>query len=94
MLYWLPNAGASSARPYWEAMQEMMKGGMPDKPMTTPAGISMFAGEQIRLSRRWAERRFSKLTHFNELEHGGHFAALEQPETFVHEIKTTFRSAR
>ena len=26
MLYWLPNTGASSARLYWEGMQEMMKG--------------------------------------------------------------------
>ena len=68
MLYWLPNTGASSARLYWEGMQEMMKGGMPSAPMQTPAGISMFPGEQIRLSRRWAERRFAKLIHFNELE--------------------------
>jgi epoxide hydrolase len=94
MLYWLPNAGASSVRLYWEAMQEMMKGGMPYAPMTTPAGISMFAGEQVRLSRRWAERRFASLSHFNELEHGGHFAALEQPDVFVEEIRMAFRSAR
>ncbi len=94
MLYWLPNAGASSARLYWEGMQEMMKGGMPSAPMQTPAGISMFPGEQIRLSRRWAERRFAELIHFNEPERGGHFAALEQPGSFVEEVRATFRPLR
>lgn len=94
MLYWLPNTGASSARLYWEGMQEMMKGGMPSSPMATPAGISMFRGEQLRLSRRWAERLFAKLVHFNELDRGGHFAALEQPDLFVDEVRSTFRSLR
>ena len=62
--------------------------------MPTPTGISMFPGEQLRLSRRWAERRFSKLVHFNELDRGGHFAALERPGPFVDEVRATFRSLR
>ena len=94
MLYWLPNTGASSARLYWEATQEMMKGGMPSTPMLMPTGVSMFPGEQLRLSRRWAERRFANLVHFNELERGGHFAALEQPKLFVEEVRSTFRGLR
>ncbi len=94
MLYWLPNTGASSARFYWEGMQEMMTGGMPSSLMQMPAGISMFPGEQVRLSRRWAETRFANLVHFNELERGGHFAALEQPASFVDEVRTTFRYVR
>jgi pimeloyl-ACP methyl ester carboxylesterase len=94
MLYWLPNTGASSARLYWEAMQAMRQGGMPDAPMRTPAGISMFPGEQIRLSQRWAERRFANLVHFNELERGGHFAAMEQPALLVDEIRATLRQVR
>jgi microsomal epoxide hydrolase len=94
MLYWLPNTGASSARLYWETMQSMRHGGMPTAPMATPAGISMFPGEQLRLSKRWAERRFAHLVHFNELERGGHFAAMEQPAQFVEEVRNTFRFAR
>ena len=94
MLYWLPNAGASSARLYWEGMQEMAAGGKPTAPMSTPAGISMFLGEQIRLSRRWAQSRFANLVHFHERERGGHFAALEQPQAFVDEVRTTFRALR
>lgn len=94
MLYWLPNAGPSSARLYWEGMREMMAGGMSFAPMQTPAGISMFLGEQLRLSRRWAESRFAKLIHFNELPQGGHFAAMEQPEVFANEVRETFLSLR
>jgi microsomal epoxide hydrolase len=94
MLYWLPNAGPSSARIYWEMGQAMRSGGMPSAPMQTPTGISMFPGEQLRLSRRWAEARFSKLIHFNELTRGGHFAALEQPTAFVDELRATFSGLR
>ncbi len=79
---------------YWEGMQAMKAGGMPTVPIPTPAGISMFPGEQIRLSRRWAERRFATLLHFNELDRGGHFAALEQPRLFIDEVRSTFRSLR
>lgn len=94
MLYWLPNAGPSSVRLYWEAMQSMMQGGMPTEPMPTPAGISQFPGEQGGISRRWVERRFAKLVHFIELDRGGHFAALEQPELFVTELRATFQGLR
>lgn len=94
MMYWLPNTGASSARLYWEAMQSMRHGGGAGATMSVPAGISMFPGEQIRLSRRWAEQRFAKLMHFNELERGGHFAAMEQPALLVDEIRATFRHLR
>jgi pimeloyl-ACP methyl ester carboxylesterase len=94
MLYWLTNTGASSARLYWEAMQSMRQGGMPSTPMRTPSAISMFPGEQLRLSKRWAESRFAQLVHFNELEQGGHFAALEQPAAFTDEVRAAFRFAR
>ena len=94
MLYWLPNAGPSSARLYWETAQAMRQGGTPTAAMDTPTGISMFPGEQVRLSRRWAESRFAKLVHFGEPEHGGHFAALEQPAAFIDEVRQTFRTLR
>jgi epoxide hydrolase len=94
MLYWLPNAGASSARLYWEGMQAMRKGGMPQAKVPTPTGISMFAGEQVRLSERWAESRFSNLMHFAEHARGGHFAAMEAPDSLVPDIRSTFQMLR
>jgi hypothetical protein len=32
--------------------------------------------------------------HFNELEHGGHFAAMEQPAAFVDELRVTCQAMR
>ncbi|MFC3688186.1 epoxide hydrolase family protein [Aquipuribacter hungaricus] len=93
-LYWLTNTAASSARLYWEAMGPGAAGPPPSGPVTLPTGISMFPAEQVRLSRRWAESRFSSLVHFDELEAGGHFAALEQPALFVDQLRTTFRGLR
>jgi pimeloyl-ACP methyl ester carboxylesterase len=94
MMYWLPNAGPSSIRLYWETAQAMRKGGFPTAPMPLPTGISMFPGEQVRLSRRWAASRFAKLIHFGEPDRGGHFAALEQPAAFTEEVRATFRTLR
>ena len=91
MLYWLPDAGASSARLYWEGMSSMSG---PSAPMRTPTGISMFPKELVRISRRWAEKRFTNLVHFNELRHGGHFAALEQPVLFTEEVRASFATLR
>ncbi|MGY9047687.1 hypothetical protein P775_21070 [Puniceibacterium antarcticum] len=94
MLYWLPNAGPSSARLYWESFQAMQQGGMPQSKVPTPTGISMFPGEQVRLSQRWAEARFDKITHFGEHASGGHFAALEKPDQLVADIRASFRHLR
>jgi len=92
MLYWLPNTGASSARFYWENAQA--QGGTPSDPIAVPAGVSMFPREALRLSRRWAEKRFSDLRHYNQPERGGHFAAMENPAALVDDIRATFASFR
>ncbi|MFL5133915.1 MAG: epoxide hydrolase, partial [Microvirga sp.] len=44
--------------------------------------------------RSWAEKAFPRLVHYNRLEKGGHFAAWEQPETFVRELRGAFKSLR
>ncbi len=89
MLYWLPGCGASSARIYWESFDstEMNE-------VLIPAGCSIFPKEIFRVSKRWAETRFKNLVYWNELDRGGHFAAFEQPELFVRELRACFRHAR
>jgi epoxide hydrolase len=89
MLYWLPAAGASSARLYWESFR-----GRDFTTVTAPSGCSIFPKEIMRISRRWAQTRFSDLRHFNELDRGGHFAAFEQPELFVSELRSFFQTVR
>jgi pimeloyl-ACP methyl ester carboxylesterase len=92
MLYWLPGTGASSARLYWESFKPQSQGGLPN--VAIPTGCSIFPKEIFRSSRRWAEKRFTNLVHWNELPKGGHFAAFEQPETFVSELRACFRHMR
>jgi pimeloyl-ACP methyl ester carboxylesterase len=89
MLYWLPGTGASSARLYWESFDEV-----DFTPIDVPVGCSIFPKELFRMSRRWAEGRFSDLRYWNELDRGGHFAAFEQPATFVDELRSFFRLVR
>ncbi|MGH2833156.1 MAG: alpha/beta fold hydrolase, partial [Solirubrobacteraceae bacterium] len=89
MMYWLPATGASSARLYWESFRDRAFA-----PITLPTGCSIFPKEIFRLSRRWAETRFEDLRHYNELQRGGHFAAFEQPELFVAELRAFFAQLR
>ena len=88
MHYWLPGAGASSGRLYWESFSRF---GARDT-VDVPAGMSIFPKEIFSPSRRWAERRFTDIRHWNELDAGGHFAAFEQPASFVDEVRTFFRT--
>ena len=92
MLYWLPNAAASSARIYWEHFNALFSA--PPPPIDLPAGMSVYPNEIFLTSRRWAEERFTKLVYFNVLEEGGHFAAFERPGTFVDELRACFRNMR
>jgi pimeloyl-ACP methyl ester carboxylesterase len=89
MLYWLEGNGASSARLYWESFRTPST-----DQVHVPTACSIFPKEILRTSRRWAEKRFTNLVHWNELSKGGHFAAFEQPETFVDEVRAGFRHAR
>ena len=59
-----------------------------------PTGASIFPREIVRPSRRWGEKRYTNLIYWNEVDKGGHFAAFEQPETFVNEVRASFRSLR
>jgi pimeloyl-ACP methyl ester carboxylesterase len=96
MLYWLPGTGASSARLYWESsrlVNEWISGPTNDT-VTVPTGCSIFPKELQRPSRRWAEKRFLDIRYWGEPERGGHFAAFEQPELFVDELRAFFRLVR
>ncbi|MEW4466350.1 epoxide hydrolase family protein [Parasphingorhabdus sp. JC815] len=87
MIYWLNNAGTSSARLYRESF------GNPNiDPVSLPTGCSIFPDEIMTPSRRWAEQRFKNLQYWSEPEQGGHFAAMEVPDIFVEEVRSCFGS--
>jgi epoxide hydrolase len=90
MMYWLTNSGASSARLYWESF----KAALSDFALVeAPTAYSVFK-DIFMLSERWARTRFPNLRYYNRVAKGGHFAAFEQPEAFVREVRAGFRGMR
>lgn len=85
-LYWLANTGASSARLYFESFGTDFS----LQQLDIPVGVSNFPGEISRPPRIWGERTYSKLFYWNEVAKGGHFAAFEQPDLFVAELRACF----
>jgi pimeloyl-ACP methyl ester carboxylesterase len=93
-LYWLTNTAVSSARLYWEASQGATGGFFDPRNVTIPVAVSAFPDEIYAVPKSWAERAYPKLIYFNKLDKGGHFAAWEQPELFVGEMRASFKSLR
>jgi pimeloyl-ACP methyl ester carboxylesterase len=93
-LYWVTNTAVSSGRLYWE-FQRTAKGGFFDvRNVTIPVAVTVFPDEIYAAPRSWAARAYPKMIYFNKLPKGGHFAAWEQPELFVREMRDGFRSLR
>jgi pimeloyl-ACP methyl ester carboxylesterase len=90
-LTWLTNTALSGARLYWEYFG---KGYFNVKGVSIPVAVSVFPDELYPAPRSWTERAYPKLIHYNKLDKGGHFAAWEQPQAFVEEVRTGFRSLR
>ncbi len=89
MLYWLNGAGASSGRLYWESFGNMAGSGK----VEVPTGVASFPKEIVRAPRSWCEAGYT-ITHWTDMEAGGHFAAFEQPEAFTADVRTFFATVR
>lgn len=89
MLYWLPATGASSARLYWESFASFVP-----QEIALPVAVSAFPKEILPTPLKWAERNYKRLVHWGTMDKGGHFAAWEQPEAFVSELRTAFALMR
>ncbi|GAA0324514.1 epoxide hydrolase family protein [Streptomyces turgidiscabies] len=96
MLYWLTNTAASSARFYYEvthasgpAQQEVDPAGgvQPERP-PTPLGVAVFPYDALPI--RVLAERTNNIARWTEFGRGGHFAAMEQPELLVGDIRTFF----
>jgi pimeloyl-ACP methyl ester carboxylesterase len=88
-LYWLTNSAASSARLYWESFPSPAAG-----QVAVPSGYSLFPKDVFGASERWLRHRFTDLRYYHQVERGGHFAAFEQPEIFVREVRDGLRALR
>ncbi|MFG1918906.1 epoxide hydrolase family protein [Micromonospora sp. NPDC048898] len=89
-LYWFTNSAASSGRIYWENKSGTFAG----PKLTLPVAVTVFPSDIPLLPRSWIEDTYSNLIHYGEAARGGHFAALEQPDILVSEIRTGLRTLR
>jgi pimeloyl-ACP methyl ester carboxylesterase len=89
--YWFTDSAASSARLYWEMARDPAAV-RPSVPV--PTGVSLFPHDIARPVREWAASRYPDIRLWREHDAGGHFAAMEQPERLVADIRDFFRPLR
>lgn len=94
MIYWLTGSIGSSMRLYYEAFHDRgMAAPGPGDRVEVPTGFARFAVEITRPPREWVERIYD-LRRWSEFPRGGHFAALEEPELLVEDVRAFFRGLR
>jgi microsomal epoxide hydrolase len=68
----------------------------PVKPISyidVPTGVSIFPNEIYMSPRSWVQAGYD-LRYWNVMPSGGHFAALEEPTTYVNELNAFFGELR
>src|ERR1700751_985034 len=95
-LYWLTNTAISSARLYWDTRHTLPPGGgfFDVRGVKLPVAVSAFAEEIYQAPKSWAEKAYPKLIFYNRHDKGTHFAAWEQPELLVKDLRGSFKSLR
>ncbi|HLN15954.1 MAG TPA: epoxide hydrolase [Acidimicrobiales bacterium] len=94
MLYWVTESIGSSMRYYWENWRGPVRLVHDRSPtIEAPTGVSVFPNDLIFVPKRVVERH-ANLVHWSLMPRGGHFAAAEEPELLVDELRTFFRPLR
>ena len=94
MIYWASESYHSSARFYFEGAHNRWKPSHDGMPVVSaPVAIPLFPAELTRPARRWAERYYN-LQRWTPMPAGGHFAAMEEPQALVADIRDFFRGLR
>ena len=91
-LYWMTETFHSSCRLYYESRKAPLHFSKTDL-VTVPAGIARFPKEEPFPPRAWVERGYN-IQRWTEMPRGGHFAALEEPQLLVEDIREFFRPLR
>jgi len=84
-LYWLTNTGATTVRYYYEEAQAQAETVVSRGRM----GVAVFA-DDFQTIRPFAERENANIVHWSRFERGGHYAALEVPESLVGDLRVFF----
>ncbi len=90
-IYWFTNTAGSSANLYYETYHDPSLFA-PRERGTVPTGVAVSTTQDIAI-RRLAEREHN-IVHWSEFDKGGHFAAMENPEFLVDDVRAFFRALR
>ena len=94
-LYWFTNTANSAARLYCESKRA---GNYAADPWSgwvdVPVGYCRYPGELMQTPRSWADKRYRNIVHWTEAKSGGHFAAFENPDFFVEDLRAFGRTLR
>ena len=89
--YWVTGTAGSAARLYYETFRALPV--MPAERVEVPTAVARFPREIYRPPRAWVEAAFD-LQRWTVMPRGGHFAALEQPQLLVDDVRAFFRGLR
>ncbi|MCH2324674.1 MAG: epoxide hydrolase [Pseudomonadales bacterium] len=90
-IYWFTSTITSSTRIYYENRATPAQKSM--EFINVPTGAAIFPAELFIVPRAWAEAAYD-LRHWTVMEEGGHFAALEQPDLYLNDVREFFRLLR
>ncbi|MDO9381080.1 MAG: epoxide hydrolase [Nocardioidaceae bacterium] len=88
-LYWFTRTAGSSAEIYYEQNHPSVQ--LQDS--TTPTAMAVFPHDIALPVRRVAEQH-NRIVRWTELDRGGHFAAMEEPDLLVGDVRAAFRELR
>ncbi|HEY3556488.1 MAG TPA: epoxide hydrolase [Kribbella sp.] len=89
MIHWLTGTVASAMRIYYE----QGRASRPAEPTTVPLGLAQFR-DDVQAIRRFAERDHANIISWNSYDTGGHFAAHQEPDLLVNDLRTFFTQLR
>jgi len=89
-LYWLTRTGVSSAQLYWENKNAFFA----PKGVKIPVVVSAFPEEICPMPRKWVEKAYPKLVYYKRHPKGAHFAAWEQPQAIVEDLRAGLKPLR
>ena len=94
MLYVMTGSFTTGAWYYRGLLEEGGVAAMEGRRCETPTAFANFPGEALYQAppRSWAERAYN-ITRWTEMPSGGHFAAMEEPDLYVDEVRAWGRSA-
>ncbi|MFD0900324.1 epoxide hydrolase family protein [Actinomadura sediminis] len=95
-IYWFTRTIGSSAHFYYEGAEAVRQAasGVVPPPVPVPVGVAVFPHDIFLPVRRFADRDLPSISHWTEFDRGGHFAAMEQPELLVGDVRAFFRSLK